>query len=169
MTQPKTTGDDAAPSQELEELRAQLVALEAERDKWKDSAARAQADLQNAKARVEREDMDRRKFAVEQMVVRLLPTLDNFRRAFAHVPEEVKEQEWMKGFAAIEQDLARQMTDAGVKRMDALNQPVDPHRHEILLTGPGPMDTVIEVLDDGYELHGKILRPAKVKVGDGSK
>ena len=69
---------------------------------------------------------------------------------------------------AIEADLMKQMSDAGLKRMQSLNNHVDASKHEILTAGPGPIDTVIEVFEEGYELNGKVLRPAKVKVGDGA-
>ncbi len=143
-------------------------ALQEELRKLRDLAARAQADLQNAKARAEREAADIRTFATESIVRRLLPTLDNFQRAFLHVPEELQEHEWVKGVAAIEQDLMRTMTDAGLKRMDAMGAVVDPQFHEVLTMGPGPEGTVTEVFEEGYMLHGKVLRPAKVRAGEGA-
>lgn len=184
MTQPPRTDDSAADPLAMETLRAELAAvreelaavqaqlaekdgLQAEHDKWKDFAARAQAELQNAKSRVEREAGELRKFAGEQMIRRILPTLDNFQRAFQHIPPELASAEWVKGVAAIEQDLMRQMADAGLNRMQSLGQPVDPHKHEVLMAGPGAEGTVVEVLEEGYEMHGKVLRPAKVKVGEG--
>jgi molecular chaperone GrpE len=167
--QDETTPTDGAAGAEVERLRAELAALQAEHDKWKDLAARAQADLQNAKARVEREGADIRKFASEQMIRRILPTLDNFQRAFQHIPAELQSADWVKGVTAIEQDLMKQMADAGLTRMQSLGTVADPARHEILLLGPGDEGKVIEVLEEGYELNGKVLRPAKVKAGDGSK
>lgn len=145
-----------------------VAALQQELQRMKDLAARAQADLQNAKARVERDAADMRRFASEGMIVRLLPTLDNFQRAFQHVPDDLKNHEWVKGVAAIESDLMKQVTDAGLTRMQSLGQPVDPQKHEVLSMGPGEDGTVVEVFEEGYELHGKVLRPAKVKAGSGS-
>ncbi len=161
MTDPQnqTTGDDSVQ---------QIEALQAELEKMKDLAARAQADLQNAKARVERDAQDMRKFASEGMLVRLLPTLDNFQRAFQHVPDDLKNHEWVKGVAAIESDLMKQVSDAGLKRMKSLGETVDSDRHEVLSLGAGEDGKVVEVFEEGYELHGKVLRPAKVKAGDGS-
>lgn len=162
-----TKKDDAAQQDEVsvEQLQQQVAELKTELDRYRDLAGRAQADLQNAKARVERERDDLRRFASEQIVRKLLPTLDNFQRAFQHIPAELKDNEWVKGVAAIEADLMRQMSDVGLKRMQSLNQPVDANRHEILTAGEGPVDTVVEVFEEGYELNGKILRPSKVKVG----
>jgi len=142
--------------------------MQSELDKFRDLAGRAQADLQNAKARVERESGELRKFAGEGMIRRILPTLDNFQRAFQHVPEELQTHEWVRGVAAIEQDLMKQMEEAGLKRMKSLGELADPARHEILTIGPGKEGIVTEVFEEGYELHGKVLRPAKVRAGDGS-
>lgn len=153
---------------DIEQLRAELDAALAEVAKLKDIAARAQADLQNAKARVERDAEDLRKFASESIVRRMLPTLDNFQRAFVHIPEELQNHEWVRGVTAIESDLMRSMSDVGLKRMKSLGEVSDPHRHEVLSIGPGTEGVVTEVFEEGYELHGKVLRPAKVKVGDGS-
>lgn len=160
------TDDPVAPV--TVDLIAEVASLKAELGRYRDLAARSQADLQNAKARVEREADDLRKYASESLVRKILPTLDNFQRAFQHIPEDLKDHEWVKGVSAIEADLMKQMADVGLKRMQSLNQPVDANKHDPLMVGPGPADTVIEVLEEGYELNGKVLRPAKVKVGDGS-
>lgn len=171
-TDDSTTGQTPASDDPVAPITADLIveieSLKSELNRYRDLAGRAQADLQNAKARVEREVDDLRKFASESLVRRILPTLDNFQRAFQHIPEELKDNEWVKGVSAIEADLMKQMSDVGLKRMQSLHQSVDANRHDPLMVGPGPTDTVIEVLEEGYELNGKVLRPAKVKVGDGS-
>lgn len=141
---------------------------QAEIAKWKDLAARAQADLQNAKERLKREREEIGAFANEQFIRSLLPTLDHFQRAFQHLPEDLKNHEWVKGVTAIEQELLKRVQDAGLSKINALGEPVDPQKHEVLMTGPGEENTVIEILEDGYELAGRILRAAKVKAGDGS-
>ena len=174
MTNDQDTAASSQPlqdSSELEALKLRITELEQQlkdMQSFKDLAARAQADLQNAKSRIEREASDLRKFATEQMLQRILPTLDNFQRAFQHIPEDLKSQEWVKGVAAIEADLMRQMTDAGLSRMQSLGQVADPAKHEVLTMGPGEEGKVTEVFEEGYELNGKVLRPAKVKVGSGT-
>ncbi len=147
--------------QEIDELKKQMIA-------FKEAASRAQAELQNAKLRMEREAVDLRKFASEMTLLRLLPTIDNFQRAFKHLPADLSSHEWVKGMQATEQELMRQLNDLGLKKMDAVGQVVDGHRHEVLMEGEGEKGKVIEVFEDGYELHGKVLRPAKVKVGFGN-
>ncbi|HEY8666925.1 MAG TPA: nucleotide exchange factor GrpE [Tepidisphaeraceae bacterium] len=150
-------------------LEAQVQEMALQLSKLTDLAARAQADLQNAKARMQKDSDDTRRYAAENIIKKLLPVVDNFQRAFAHLPADLQNQEWVKGVLAIEQDLLRQLQEMGLKKMEVLGRQSDSARHEVLMVGPGEEGTVTEVFEQGYELHGKVLRPAKVKVGDGSK
>ncbi len=182
MTTPTPAGDpvDAALLQaKCADLEAQLAALgkeleetkakQSEAEKFREVAARAQADLQNAKARMERERDELGSFAIGTVLKRLLPVVDNFQRAFGHLPEALKGDEWAKGVSAIEQDLVKILAEIGLKKMESLGQPADPEKHEVLTAGPGAQGVITEVFEDGYELKGKVLRVAKVKVGDGTK
>lgn len=134
----------------------------------KDIAGRAQADLQNAKQRLEREATDLRAYASEGVIRRILPTLDNFQRAFSTIPTDIAGHEWVKGLTAIEQDLLRQVFDMGLERMQSLGAPVDPAVHEVITVGPGEEGEVVEVFEEGYTLNGKVIRPAKVRAGAGN-
>lgn len=135
--------------------------------KLKDMAARAQADLQNAKARMEKEAQELRTFAVQGLIEKLLPTIDNFQRAFDHLPQELAGHDWIKGVQAMEQQLMRDLQSVGLQKMEVLGQTVDPQKHEVLQSAGGETDTVVQVLENGYELNGKVIRPAKVIVGNG--
>ncbi len=157
--------NDPMPQADLE---AQLAAAQAEIARLKDIAGRAQADLQNAKQRLEREAADLRAYAGEGVIRRILPTLDNFQRAFSLVPAEVAGHEWVKGVTAIEQDLLKQVSEMGLERMKSLGETVDPAKHEVVTLGPGKEGAVIDILEEGYLLNGKVIRPAKVRAGDGS-
>lgn len=156
------SGEPAKTPSEAETLKKEV-------DRLKDIAGRAQADLQNAKDRLERERQDVAKFALEGTLKRLLPTIDNFQRAFQHLPEDLKGHDWVKGVAAIEQEFMKLVTEAGLKRIEALGQPLDPAKHEVLQAGLGEKGRVIEVFEEGYELNGKVLRPAKVRVGNSER
>lgn len=158
---------DAQADQQTQSLMQQIVELQNELAKMKDLAARAQADVQNVRMRGERDAADLRLYASESILRKILPTLDNFQRAFQHIPEDLLSHEWVKGVQAIEADLMKQVNEAGLKRMQSLGETVDPNRHEVLGLGAGESEKVIEVFEEGYELHGKVLRPAKVKAGDG--
>lgn len=161
---------------ELEALKNENDELQEQADKQyeespeglRELAARAQADLQNAKERMEREAREIRQYALEGTINKLLPTIDNFARAFAHLPEDLQNNEWVKGVQSVENDLMKMLSEAGLKKIESLGQPIDASRHEVLQMGPGAENTVTEVFEEGYELNGRVLRPAKVKAGDGS-
>ncbi len=146
---------------------AQVAELKQQVAKLTDIAGRAQAELQNAKLRMEREGNELKKFAAEACLRKLLPTIDNFARAFRHLPEELKNHEWVKGMTAVQQELTRVTADMGLKRFEATGESVNPERHEVLMTAPGEAGKVLEAFEDGYEFGGKVIRPAKVKVGSG--
>jgi molecular chaperone GrpE len=165
--QAKKAAPQAADNSVEAELAKRVAELSEQVQKLTESSARAQAELQNAKIRLEKEAMELRAYASEATLIKLLPTIDNLQRALKHIPADIASNEWVKGIVAIEQDFLRQVGNMGLKRFESLGQPVDPNRHEVLMAAAGKADTVVEVLEDGYELHGKILRPAKVKVGNG--
>jgi molecular chaperone GrpE len=110
-----------------------------------------------------------RTFASEAALKKLLPTVDNLQRALKHLPKDIEQNEWVKGIVALEQGFLKQVGELGLKRFEALGQPVDSARHEVLMQGPGEEGVITDVLEEGYELHGKVIRPAKVKVGNGEK
>lgn len=165
---PSASTSGSGSDDRVAQLEAEVQEMTVKLSQLTDIAGRAQADLQNAKIRMQRDSDDIRKFAAEAIILRLLPTIDNFQRAFQHLPEDLKNHEWVKGITAIEQDLMRQMTEMGLKKMECAGSPVDTARHEVITIGPGKEGIILDVIENGYELHGKILRPAKVIVGDGS-
>jgi len=159
---------DAGTDPRIVELEAAVTLLTEQVQRLTEVAGRAQADLQNAKQRLEKEAEDLRKFASLSFMKRLLPAVDNFQRAFQQLPEELKNHEWVKGIAAIEQDFLKQMTEMGLKKIESVGQQNDPSKHEVITVGPGKEGIVTEIFEEGYELHGRVVRPAKVKVGDGT-
>jgi molecular chaperone GrpE len=167
--QNQTQGDDGQRGDDrIADLEKHVKELTEQLSRVTDLAARSQADLQNAKARMQKDSDDFRKFASEAVIKKLLPTIDNFQRAAAHLPKDLEGHEWVKGMMATEQELLRQLQELGLKKMDVIGQQVDTSKHEVLTVGDGPEGQVTEVFEDGYELHGKVLRPAKVKVGGGA-
>lgn len=135
-----------------------------------DTAKRALADLQNYRKRIEEERAGFVQFANLGLILELLPILDNFQRAFAAVPDEIKKTDWFRGALQIEQQLVGVMKKQGVTEMpSSVGQKLDPTRHEALMTGPGEKETVIEEFEKGYMVGNKVIRPAKVKVGNGTK
>lgn len=149
------------------DLQKKIAELEQQMKKYSETASRAQAELANAKMRLDKEAMEMRMFASETALRKLLPTIDNLQRALKHMPKDLEANEWVKGIVALEQEFLKQVGELGLKRFESLGQTLDAERHEVLMQGPGEAGKVTEVLEEGYELHGKVIRPAKVKVGGG--
>lgn len=165
---PTPRHDQAKPDPRVAALEAKVGELTEQLKKFTELAARSQADLQNAKMRMAKDAEELRMFASEMLIGKLLPTIDNFQRAFQHLPEDLKNHEWIKGIVAIEQDLLKRLTEMGLQKIEAEGVRVNPKYHEVLMTGPGEEGKILEVFEDGWQLHGKVLRPAKVKVGSAS-
>lgn len=153
----KAQDDDTVQNDQTDEL-----------SKLKELAARAQADLQNAKARMEKEAQEIRSYAMLGLIEKLLPTVSNFQRAFAHLPEDIADHDWVKGLQATEQQLMSDLASVGLQKIPALGEPVDSQLHEVLQAAAGEKDVVVQVLEEGYTLNGKAIRPAKVMVGNGN-
>lgn len=150
---------------ELERLKKELEEMTA-------TAKRALADLQNFKRRAEEERSELQIFANMNLLSAIFPALDNFTRAFASIPEDIKNNEWAKGVMAIEANLLKALTNMGLEIIDQTGVPVDPQKHEVLME-VAPNDEneqnltgkVVEVFEKGYAFKGKTIRPAKVSVG----
>lgn len=155
-----SVADSAALLQEVEKLRAEV-------HQFRELAARAQADLQNARARMGKEAEEMRVFASELLIRQLLPTIDNLRRACRHLPADFASHEWVKGVLSTEQEMMRQLKSIGLESMDVVGKAVDPLSHEVLLAREGEEGKILEVIEEGYLFRGKVLRPAKVAVGGG--
>jgi len=149
----------------ITELEAKVVELTEQLKKASEVSSRSQAELQNAKIRLEREAGEIRKYASEAVLLKLLPTIDNLQRALKLLPKNLENDSWVKGIVALEQQFLKEVGDMGLKRFESVGKPLDAERHEVLMQVAGDAGVVVDVLEDGYELHGKVVRPAKVEVG----
>jgi len=126
---------------------------------------RSQADFENYKRREELKQKDILDFAKEVTIVKLLPTLDALEQGLRHAPAEV-DQNWLRGIEATLQKLDKVLEELGVKKINAVGQPFDPHFHEAIREVPaeeGQGDgIVVEELQTGFELNGKVIRPSQV-------
>lgn len=144
--------DDMGPDTEIENLRSEL-------EKMNELAKRTMADFQNFKRRQEEENARIMDMANLALLKRLLPILDNFERA---------KNEWSEGIAMCVNQFKKTMEDVGVEEIKTDPETnFDPELHEALAHGNGPKDKVVEVLDKGYKIGNRVIRHAKVKVGNG--
>ncbi|MCK5471660.1 nucleotide exchange factor GrpE [Candidatus Gracilibacteria bacterium] len=127
---------------------------------------RTLAELENFRKKVERERTDFAKLANENALTTLLPILDNFKRASEHLPSDLKDNEWVKGVAEIEKQFEQTLESLGLQRIEVMaGDTCDAMKHEAIATGEGESGKILEVVEEGYELNGKILRASKVRVG----
>ena len=134
---------------------------------WRDRYLRTLADFDNYRKRADREKQDFFKYALAGTLRDLLPILDNFDRALDHAEEG---DEFHRGVALIYKQLFDVLQKHGVKVIDEANVHFDPNVHEAVIREENasvPNHTVVQVLQKGYFLHDRVLRPAMVKVAVG--
>ena len=137
---------------------------------------RLQAEFENFKRRVDREKADFYRHATSDLVERLLPVVDNFDRALLHAHEDPRQAgPFLEGVDLIHKQLLEVLTKHGLTPVETLDRPFDPEVHEAVATEETdavPSNTVLAELQRGYRFHGRLLRPAMVKVsvaGDASR
>ncbi|MES2625827.1 MAG: nucleotide exchange factor GrpE [Pseudomonadota bacterium] len=138
----------------------------------RDSVLRAHAEMQNMRRRCEADVEKAHKFALEKFSAALLPIMDNLERALAAVPDSASEQ--VKGLSeGVELTLKsflETLTRFNIVQLNPLGEPFDPQMHQAITTLNNPNvvpNTVIEVMQKGYSLHGRVIRPAMVVVAKG--
>lgn len=125
---------------------------------------RAQADFENYKKREEAKQVEILEFAKEVTIVKLLPTLDALHQGLRHAPSGVDEK-WLAGINGTLTQLDKVLAEMGVKKIEALGKPFDPHFHEAIREVVGDEDgVVVEELQSGFELNGKVIRPSQVVI-----
>lgn len=144
----------------------QVRKLHAEKDELMNTLIRRQADFENYRKRVEKERQADRHRGVELLIERLLPMLDAFDRALdaRHSPADA---EYRTGFELIRRQLSDALAKEGLNRIESVGKEFDPHKHhaiERVETADHPDGTVIDELQPGYTFHGRVVRPAMVRV-----
>lgn len=175
----EVTEDEALEGIEAEEIEAEGVEAEedaiaadldkarAEAESYLDDLRRLQADFDNYRKRTLREQTARAASASQALVARLLPVLDNFELAVSSAERSRDFDRMLKGVEMVFGELREVLEAEGLVRIEAEGKPFDPERHEAVIaveeqdTEPG---MVVDIVRAGYELRGKVLRPAMVKV-----
>lgn len=142
----------------------------AKEKEYLDLLQRTQADFMNFRRRVEREREEQGKFAKAELIVKLLPILDDFSRARETTPPEAANSEWAKGVGLIEKELLAVLEDEGTSKIEAEGKDFDPQEHEAISYEESDVyeeGKVKTVFSDGYRFNGKVLRPARVAVSKG--
>jgi molecular chaperone GrpE len=168
--------DDSVVAEEnavetVKKLREKLRKSEAERLEYLTGWQRAKADLINARKRDEADHKDFIKFANERLIDGLIPVLDSFELAMGNKEAwEKADKNWRIGVESIAGQLKKALSDAGLEEVNPVGQKFDPMRDEAASYEPVASEdknhTIIGVMQKGYNLNGRPMRPAKVKVGE---
>ena len=161
-------GSETASTDKVAELEAKIAALEAESSELKEQYLRKQADFDNFRKRMQREKEEAAKFANKDLMLDILPVIDDFERAIKSAEESRDFDAFHDGVKLIEKQFTGMLERKwGLKRIDAEGQEFDPQCHEAVAAEPDPnVDTsvVLEDFQKGYYLHDRVLRSSMVKV-----
>jgi len=169
---------EAAPQASIEapEPFTELENLYAENNGLKDKILRTLAEMENLRRRTEREVADAKLYGVTAFARDMLTFADNLRRAIDSVPPEIRKgadgplKTMIEGIELTERDFLARLARHGVKKLEPLGQKFDPNLHEALFEVPDssvPNGTIVQVVEAGYAIGERVLRPAKVGVARG--
>jgi molecular chaperone GrpE len=152
---------------EIQQLRAQLESAQAEAQENYQRFLRAQADFENFRRRTRQEKEELAKYAAAGIIESLLPVIDNFERAIVAGKTADADSPLLQGVEMVYKQLMDVLSSAGLEEIESLGKPFDPFLHEAVMKEPSEdheEGTVIEVLQKGYRLKDRVIRPAMVKV-----
>lgn len=166
------TQNNTNNSAELEQMKAVIKGLQDELDKMKDQALRALAEAENSRKRAVKEREDGQRFAITSFAKDLLSVADNLRRALEAIPADAMAADphlknLNDGVEATEREMLKSFEKAGIKRIHPMDEPFNPNFHEVMFEVPGsgkPAGTVVQIIESGYVLNDRLLRPARVGV-----
>lgn len=155
------------PLEETPSLEIQLAQVQAQAAEYLDGWQRARAELDNYRKRVTRERTEWEATVRGDIILDLLPALDDFDLALANLPGDIAEHEWISGIVLVHRKLRGQIEALGISEIEATGQSFDPLFHEAVTHEkseahePGE---IIDVMRKGYRLGDKVLRAAMVRV-----
>ena len=147
-----------------------VAELQRERDEYKDLLLRARADFDNYRKRIERERLEQEEMTAADLFRDLLPIVDDLDRALLSPADAESAQAYRRGVELIQRQLMELLRQRGVRPIEALGSPFDPHLHQAVAheAAPGRREgEIIEEYRRGYMLGNRLLRPSMVKVAAG--
>lgn len=145
---------------------ADVAKLTADLEDLRQTLLRRQADFENYRKRIERERLEENRRATARVVEALIPIVDGFEHALA-AHREAEYENYRRGFELIYKQMLDNLAKLGVERIEPNGQPFDPHQHQAVdraESTDAPDGTVLQVFQAGYVFHGRVLRPAMVRV-----
>ena len=169
-TEAQPNGTAATEATTKPDLSQELQQAQQKANEYLDLAQRARAELANYRRRVDAERAALSQTANARLLLRILPVLDDFERAFETLPVELRNLTWIQGIAQIYRKLQVGVEAEGATPIDAVGKPFDPKVHDAILQEPSsdyPEGTVSGELQRGYTLGDRVLRPTLVRVSSG--
>ena len=158
--------DAKAVSEDAAREDAEVKKLAADLEELRQTLVRHQADFANYRKRAEKENTEAGRRATARVIEALIPVIDGFEHALA-AHREAEYENYRKGFELIYKQLLDNLTRLGVERIEPLGKSFDPHLHQAMdrvETTDQADGTILEVYQPGYVYHGRVLRPAMVRV-----
>jgi molecular chaperone GrpE len=158
--------EDKAVVEDAVREEADVKKLATDLEDLRQTLLRRQADFDNYRKRIERERSEDGRRATARVIEGLIPVLDGFENALA-AHREAEYESYRKGFELIYKQLMDNVAKLGAKRIDPLGKTFDPHLHQAMdrtETTEHADGTILAVFQPGYEFHGRVLRPALVRV-----
>ncbi len=156
---------EAEEPNDVDGLRARLQEEKEKAQSYLSNWQRAAADYQNLKRRMEQERSEVGRLANAALVINLLPLVDDLERALRTVDTKLAGLTWIDGVWLIYRKFQAVLENAGVQEIAADGRPFDPKVHEAISEAPGEEGTVVSVVQKGYMLGDRVVRPAMVIVG----
>lgn len=153
--------------EDLESLRARAAAAEQEREQFLNLLQRTRADFENYQKRSQRDLAQERRYWHGSLALDLLPALDNLERATVAARQANESGPLVQGVALVQAQLLDMLRRHGITPIEAQGQPFDPNLHQAVMQQPTadfPPNTVVQVLEQGFLIHDRVLRPARVVV-----
>ncbi len=151
------------------ELSARVQELEERSQRYLANWQRAQADLQNFRRQVERDQEEMAQWASAALMQQTLSVLDDLERAFSTVPANLISLTWIEGVWLVYKKLEAMLVARGLEALEVeAGQTFDPNLHQAITEVDGVAGAVVEVVQRGYTVGGRLLRPALVTVGNGN-
>jgi molecular chaperone GrpE len=157
----EVTGGDH--QKKIAQVKVKLKEVEEKAASYLDNWQRDKAEFLNVRRRDQESQTEFLKFANEKLILEIIPVLDSFDSALTHATDN---PEMQKGIEQIKNQLIGVLEKSGVKKFSPLGEVFDPARSMAIATVPGEDGKVMEVIQAGYELNGKVIRPAMVKVAE---
>ncbi|HUE75850.1 MAG TPA: nucleotide exchange factor GrpE [Chloroflexota bacterium] len=162
---------EGMPEDEAPTLQSELQAEREKAQSYLNDLKRVQADFINFKRRTEQDQVERAKLASARLILNILPVLDDLERALESAGPNLAGLHWVQGINLIARKLRGTLEAEGLSSIEALGEEFDPHVHEAVIHEESRSEDagkVIDVLQAGYKLHDRVIRPAIVKVGKAS-